>query len=352
VDFGHYYDYLGRKIEIFTRGMEADDSGKGCPWIDLYQDPDNAWNLVPAKASLATQLPDKDQFEAFVVREALRFLHTYREFPVFLFVSFLRPHTPLVVPPQYRDRYPLDKIRLPATAHENASCLNAYLRSRVVEGIETPEGQTLARQHLQRYGAAVSYVDDQFGVLMAGLRELGMDDQAAIVYTSDHGDMLFEHGMLGKFTFYEASAKVPFIFHLPGQTQGVVTNFVIDHTRLLPSLLDLAELPVPDLDGASLLPEISTAKSETKANPQGTAFSELSLAQDTTIRMIRKGVYKYCEYQQGYKQLFDLERDPDERVNLASQGMAVERELAQELHAHTRAMEVTRPNLAGPNPRF
>lgn len=327
VDFGHYYDYLGPKTEVFARAMEADNSGKGLPWIDIYQDPDNSWGLVPRRSSLSSSLPAKDHFEPFVVRETLRFARRYKDIAsLFVFTSFLRPHAPMAVPASWDS----GRIPLPSVLEEEE--LNPYLRARLVQVLREPGGADFAQEYLRRYAAAVSFVDEQFGALWQGLEELGIAQDSVIVYTSDHGDMLFEHGMLGKVTFYDAAAKVPFIVHLPGQAISQTNDVVFDNTCLLPTLLDAVGVPGPDVDGESLMPWIGrgSARSADGSRGRRTAFSELSLKADRFSELglrqgrpmctLRKGGWKLVCYPDGFRQLFDLNSDPDELVNRAGQG--------------------------------
>lgn len=346
LDFGHYYDYLGRKLEIFTRGMGADDSGKGVPWMEMYQDPENSWELVPPRAGMPTNLPEKDHFEPFVVREALRFLQQYHHHPLFVFVSFLRPHTPLVVPDRFYQRYRWEDLtgpQAPAPSQE----LNPYLRSRMIPESDRPEAIEVAKRHLQRYYAAVSFVDEQVGALLRGIEGLGMEDETLVLYTSDHGDMLFDHGMLGKFTCYEASVKVPFLVHLPGQSQGRRTAALVDHTVLLPSLLDAIGCPRDALDGHSVYDEWAG----TPAASERPVFSELRLAQDRTMHMVRDHDWKLITYPDGFRQLFHLASDPGELQNKAGEGIPVEAELEAVLSDHRHHMGDEWRKFDGPNPR-
>ncbi len=347
VDFGHYYDYLGRKLAMFTKGMQADDSGKGVPWIEVYQNPEHHWSLSPLRDGETTPLPEPDHFESFVVREALRFFRQYaHRRPVFLFVSFLRPHTPLLVPERFAHRYQAERLALPATCNTRADGLNPYLRARRVAGLETESGQALARQHLARYYAAVSFVDAKVGELLQGLEEISSQSPPLIGYTSDHGDMLFEHGMLSKFTFYEASVSVPWILAGPGVAGGKTVAEPVDHTSWLPTLMDYAGIVPPALDGQSVRPYLEDL--EPSARP---VFSEYYIAQDKTMHMVRWGTWKLIRHPDGLRQLFDLAHDPAERTNLADRQPTELRRLEAVLDQHLVEVGVTGLNLRGPNPR-
>ena len=346
IDFGHYYDYLGRKLEAFTKGMQADDSGKGVPWIDIYQRPEHHWSMAPLRDALSQNLPEEEHFESFIVREAMRFFQTYaRHRPVFLFVSFLRPHTPLVVPERFSSGYDWSTLPLPHTYQDSPHNVNPYLQSRMVEGLHTHAGQELAKQHLARYYAAVSFIDDKVGELVDGLERCPSEDPPIICYTSDHGDMLFEHGMLSKFTFYEASVTVPWILAGPGIPRHRVVASPIDHTFLLPSLLDFAGAPGAQFDGVSVRPWV-------EGDPDGVpVFSEFFVAQDKFMHMVRQGEWKLVRHPDGWNQLFNLQADPAESQNLAGSHHPEELRLSMLLTSHIESMQITQPNLRGPNPR-
>lgn len=346
IDFGHYYDYLGRKLEVFTKGMQADDSGKGVPWIDVYQTPEHHWSMAPLRDAQSTNLPEDEHFESFVVREALRFFRTYApQRPVFLFVSFLRPHTPLVVPDRFSTLYDWRNLNLPNTIAEDSAALNPYLRSRVVGGLQSAAGRNLAKQHLARYYAAVSFVDDKVGQLLQGIKESSPNEAPIVCYTSDHGDMLFEHGMLSKFTFYEASVTVPWMMAGPGIPQGTTVAIPVDHTFLLPSLLDFAGLIPRTLDGVSVRGILAGD------GVQEPVFSEYFVAQDKIMHMVRHQEWKFIRHPDGWCQLFNLMDDPFESNNLAGNDHPVEIHLNEVLTRHIEDLRVTTINLQGANPR-
>ncbi len=347
IDFGHYYDYLGRKLEIFTKGMQADDSGKGVPWVEVYQNPEHHWSLSPLRDGQAGNLPEEDHFESFVVREALRFFRQYaHRRPIFLFVSFLRPHTPLIVPERFAQRYQAERMTLPATWNAPANGLNPYLRARRVAGLETEARQVQAREHLARYYAAVSFVDAKVGELLAGLEAISPQSPPVVGYTSDHGDMLFEHGMLSKFTFYEASVTVPWILAGPGIVPGQTVAEPVDHTSWLPTWMDYAGVAPTALDGFSV-----RAHLEELGPPAHPVFSEFFIGQDKTMHMVRLGAWKLIRHPDGLRQLFQVDDDPEERINLADQQLAEARRLEALLDEHLEQLQTAGLNLRGPNPR-
>jgi choline-sulfatase len=160
-------------------------------------------------------------------------------------------------------------------------------------------------------------VDHKIGELLDALKETGFSENTVVIFTSDHGDMLGERGMVQKRAFYEWSSRVPMILRFPdrrgaGQRITAPANLV----DLLPTILDIAGVPDEDrmkTDGASLLSLIPAPDTEGRYT-----FSEYhSQGSHATCFMVREGKYKYV-YIHGYEsQLFDLDADPDEWKSLA-----------------------------------
>ena len=106
------------------------------------------------------------------------------------------------------------------------------------------------------YYANVAFLDECLGQVLGTLKELGIEDDTIVIYSSDHGEMLGEHGLWQKFVFYEPSVGVPLIFRVPGVTRpGTVCRAPVSQVSLMATILDLCGIPVPEgLDGEPLTP--------------------------------------------------------------------------------------------------
>jgi choline-sulfatase len=161
----------------------------------------------------------------------------------------------------------------------------------------------------------VTYVDRKVGEVLDTLRALGLDRDTLVVFTSDHGDMLGEKGLIGKKLFYEWSARVPLIFHFPdGRGAGRVVTTPVSLVDLLPTVLEVcsveAHLP---LDGQSLLAMVKQKVTEPRP-----VFSEMhSEGIYAPCFMVRRENFKYIYIHGGEPMLFDLDTDPSENVNLS-----------------------------------
>lgn len=166
-------------------------------------------------------------------------------------VSYLEPHPPHTGP--YNEMYA--PASLPVGPHfrekppENASLLNRVMAAYYGESLEygldlrTDEGWRAVRA---RYFGNCTLIDESIDVILKALQETGRDRDTIVVFTSDHGEMVGDHGILGKTVLYEESVRVPMLIHVPGQAKQhrIAGNF--SHIDLVPTLLDLMDEPLGD----------------------------------------------------------------------------------------------------------
>jgi choline-sulfatase len=328
VDFGHYYDYLGPKTEVFARGMGANDSGSGSPWLTMYFRDRGKRDVSPwvegsdarrhETLEIAETLPEEDHFESFVAREAIRFLRTYRDEPLFVVASFLKPHNPFAPPPEYAALYRPEEMEVPSWPAESVEHVPEQARFRTAPGAGTPEGEAWARKFLAAYYGNVTHLDACVGRLLDALEELGLAENTLVLYTTDHGEMLYEHGLRGKFNFFEPSARNPLIARWPGVTPaGTRSKALTDQADFVPTLLEACEitpaLRTSALDGKSFAGVLRDPTSVGK----DFAFGEYALPSGRPFYMRRSERWKYVYYSAGGEELYDPEADPGELRNLA-----------------------------------
>jgi choline-sulfatase len=197
-----------------------------------------------------------------------------------------------------------------------------------------------ARQRIAMYYANLAQLDDAMGKVLTALRELDLEKDTVVVYTSDHGEMLGDHGLWAKFEFYEPSCGVPLIVRAPGvTTAGAQCAVPVSQVELLPTLGELCGVDVPQLDGKSLIPQLRDAA----ARRDDEVFAEFNLQTPRAKYMVRRGDYKYTFRANGdVPELYDLRSDPAEMDNLALKAAARGRveELKSELFAWYRPPEM------------
>lgn len=169
--------------------------------------------------------------------------------PLFLAVGFRRPHRPYIAPAKYFDLYPVDAV--PALL-EPVEHLARIPRIALTYGPGKPAlAGRLRAEVTASYWASISYLDAQVGILLDALDRLGAWDNTVVVFLSDHGYHLGEHGGLWhKMTLFEESARVPLIVAAPGKKPGVATGLV-ELVDLFPTLAELCGLPAPSRNSSA-----------------------------------------------------------------------------------------------------
>jgi choline-sulfatase len=235
-----------------------------------------------------------------------------------LFVSLVTPHYPFTVPEEYYQMYPLEDVLLPKHHAPSERSNHPYLHEMRRHFLyEEPFEELEIRKAVAAYYGLCSFMDAQVGELMQTLRDTGLDQNTRVMYASDHGDMLGEHGMWFKSNMYEGSVGIPMIMAGPDIPQSKIIETPVSLVDCFPTLIASvgAQLDESDdsLPGASLFSII-----EDEENLERIVFSEYHAAGSITgAFMIRKGRYKYIEYPGYAPQLFDLIADPDELNDLA-----------------------------------
>lgn len=267
--------------------------------------------------------PEYSRYDRAVGAEAARWLceegprHAATGRPWALFVSFVYPHFPLVVPEAYWELYPPESVPLPACwAPEEWTRHPVLAWMRWVQGLDTPFEEATVRRALAAYYGMVTHLDEQVGLVLAALRESGQEAQTRVVYTSDHGDMMGEHGLWFKSVMYDGAAGVPLLLAGPGVPQGKVCLTNVSLVDIFPTVLEsVRAAPAPE---DALLPGRSLVKTAREPDAGRAVFSEYhDIYSPTASFMLRRGRHKYVHYVGEVPQLFDLELDPGERDDLA-----------------------------------
>jgi len=278
---------------------------------------------------LAAEGKDEEQTDGKTAREVANLLRQYADRPFFLACGFFRPHTPYVAPKKYFDLHPLDQIELPKVPdkHWESAPAPAFGSHKKEQEKLT---DALRRQAIQAYRASVSFMDAQLGIVLQALQDLKLADRTIVVFFSDHGYHLGEHGLWQKMSLFENSARVPLIIHDPrARGNGKACVRTVELVDLHATLADLCGLTAPKTDGTSLKPLLD----EPARGWDRPAFSQVSRGTPTVTgqgtprgapwfmgRSIRTERYRYTEWDDGKKgtQLYDYTTDPGELKNLAS----------------------------------
>lgn len=258
------------------------------------------------------QLEEELILDHMVAEHSIDFLKRHRDRPFFLYVGLEKPHNEMYAPQRFHDLYDPAKMELPVNRH--------FDRSRLPDAIYDNPGFPIAdglsddqmRHATAAYYANVSYMDEQAGRVLDALDELGLADNTIVIYASDHGENLFNHQMVQKQCFFEEAVRVPLLVRIPGVTEaGTTLTQLASLLDLFPTLCEACGITRPEeLDGESLLPAITD-----NALLRDEVFSEF-YDSGVAERMIRTDRWKYVHSEGDRHQLYDLENDPCENVNL------------------------------------
>jgi choline-sulfatase len=328
--FNDWFQYLGPKTKLYADELSRANSGSGLPEIDdLWRDSGDPWKgerapdgrQGPVHPGGVSKLAEQDHFESFVARESVRFLRTHgRRQPFFLISSFLKPHDPFMPASRFAAMFRARDMKLPDTwGKVDLATIPREIANSIRASGPTPEllQAENARQRIASYYANLAQMDDALGKVVDALRELDLEKDTLVLYTSDHGEMLGEHGLWNKFVFYEPSVGVPLIVRVPGLTQpDARSQTPVSLVQVLPTLLDLCGIPIPSgLDGESLSQDLR----EPARRRDTTVYAEYNLGNPRAKYMIRRGDFKYNYYTSDTPELYDLRSDPQEMRNLARQ---------------------------------
>jgi choline-sulfatase len=266
-----------------------------------------------------SKLVERDHFENFVARESVRFLREHgKRQPFLLLASFLKPHDPFMPAERFARMFRPEDMRLPDTwGKVDLSTVPREIRTSIERNAPTPEVRDTekAKLRIALYYANLAQMDDCAGQVLAALRELDLEKDTVVLYTSDHGEMLGEHGLWQKFVFYESSVGVPLIFRVPGLTPANARSATpVSLVQIFPTLTELCGVSTPSgLDGTSLAPSLR----EPGKTLDASVFAEYNLRNPRAKYMLRRGDFKFNYYVNDIAELFNLREDPKEMRNLA-----------------------------------
>ncbi|MDR0699909.1 MAG: arylsulfatase [Tannerella sp.] len=331
--FDFFYGYLDQK--------QAHNYYPTHLWKNDIRDPlDNEWFRVHQKFEKEPDNPaEYDLFTGkeyaldAMVEESLKFISTYRDKAFFLYLPFTVPHLSLQVPKESLAEYD-GMFEEKAYLGENGYCPNP--------------------QPLSTYAAMITRMDSKVGVIMEKLKELGLDKQTIVMFSSDNGttfnggvDADFFYSTAGlrglKTDLYEGGIRVPFIVHWPGKIKaGSVSEHISAQYDIYPTLKEIVEEnSVYATDGISLLPTLLGNESEQQKHEY--LYWEFSAKRGQLAIRIgnMKGVkQKVADYPDGAWEIYNLQNDREETTNIAVHNLEMQEKLnlivAQRMPAHLK----------------
>ena len=290
----------------------------------------NVGKLPKGAAYESAEVSDETYADGLIAKEAIGRLRGFKKSgePFFLAVGFLRPHLPFCAPKKYWDLhdpavFELSKVTSPPTgappyAPTDFGELRNY-RDMVEKG---PVPVDVARTLIHGYYAATSYMDAQLGRVLDELDALGLAENTIVVLWGDHGWHLGDHGMWCKHSNYEQATRAPLIIVAPGRKTEKRTAVLTEFTDIYPTVCDLAGIEKPaHAQGESLMARMTNPAAHGRTAtfqvyPRGSKYGPL-LGQ-----AVRTENWRYVEWQKrdgtvADRELYDMQKDPDETVNVA-----------------------------------
>jgi choline-sulfatase len=263
-------------------------------------------------------LPTDAFADVYIGDRAVQWLQEVPDYlPWHLFVSFVGPHDPFDPPASVAERF--RESPMPAAIADRELGGKPGWTKDYRWNISAEDVVTARRQ----YTGAVAVIDEQLARILATLEERGHANNTIVVFGSDHGEMLGDHGLFQKHVPYEGALRVPLVVAGPAIPEGAVNDSMVELLDLGPTFCELAGLPpAPLLDGRSLVPVLR----DPERSHRDAGVSELM-----TFRIVRTRAEKLVLGSDGFRELYDLENDPSELVNLAGTAPDVEQRLEREL---------------------
>ena len=253
-------------------------------------------------ASHDSILPTELYEDAYIGEYACRWLDGVdADFPWHMFVSFVGPHDPFDPPAEYGARY-RDAPVPPAIADE--------LRNK--PRWHAPRDRKLTDDEIahtrRQYCAEIELIDDYIGRMIETLERRGLLHDTIVIFTSDHGEMLGDHGMYTKSVAYEGATHIPLVMAGPGISAGPVAHALVSLIDLNPTVCELAGLEQqPGIDARSLVPVLSGERSGHRESVSITLREFQALVTDR---------YKLVDSYNDLAEVYDLRNDPQELDNL------------------------------------
>ncbi len=345
--------------EARRTGFDFVELHDGVPYLDRFSDyvewrkqndpqPDIRYralakNVEPGKNPFRAAIADEYSDTSWVgarTRAHLKQLAKSGK-PFFLYSSFWKPHSPFETCTPFDAMY--DDVTIPLPPVVGMAEIGRFpvpLKKLILRGRPVYETDRTRLQWMYRsYYGAISHVDREIGRILDVLKETGQERDTIVVFSSDHGDQMLEHGLMGKNCFFDPSVRVPLMIRMPGRVKSNTYDELVESVDVLPTLFELAGLPEPyESQGRSLVPLI--APSEREYEPRSAVFSENIIPEVITggrmdfmfvkgkgikgvrhpdAKMVRTRKWKYNYYPEGFAELYDIENDPGETRNLAGE---------------------------------
>ncbi len=324
-------------------------------WIEWLKDQGVRWPKAPASPAWGVPIDRKYTQAAWCADVAIRFMRAQRSYsPWLMSVNMFQPHHPFWPVREYLDRYDSAKVPDPAYREGELDSKPVYQRvdhrgAYAGSGVSFEKSDPGTRRMITAaYYAMIEQIDFEFGRMMEVLESTGQADNTVVVFMSDHGEMLGDHGIYLKGPyFYDCGIRVPLMIRWPKVYRaGLKVDALVEMVDLAPTLLEAAGLPAPSgVQGRSLVPLLLGERTEHRRSVYS-EFYDSNFRYDpppmaTSVRTKRHKLTYYLGLDAG--ELYDLEKDPGEFHNLWSDPLARDAKETMLLELAGRVTETVDP---------
>ncbi|MEX0818961.1 MAG: sulfatase [Pirellulaceae bacterium] len=338
---GYFTQGIGKIFHNWRQNIEGDPASWSVPAVLHYathgsdqpivdgQLPENQATTLKCEAR---DVPDHAYFDGRIADLAVTALNEVEDRPFFLAVGFWKPHLPFNAPKRYWDMYDGSALSLPVhpAPPSNVPKIALHNGRELLgnQGRKLTEAEILDLRH--GYYAGISYLDAQVGKVLKELERLDLVDNTIVVFWSDHGFHLGEHGLWCKTSNFELDARVPLIISMPetpGARQGQHSDALVELLDLYPTLVDLCGLPnVTGIEGVSLRPVLADPATAVKPaaytqHPRPAYYKGKPEAMGCSVRTERYRYTEWRDFDTGKvvaKELYDHDSDAEESRNVVA----------------------------------
>lgn len=323
--------------ETITLGEKFKQAGYETAYFGKEHAAEYAWEGIDNFGSLkftgGGYLAEGSAFDQIFAKDAIEFINQDHDRPFYMTLSFINPHdicktlgddiggknfsNAIFFCRNESDHYLRGQDRLGLPDNYDSDYIKGMINHHDQMYNELDEySENDWRRYISTYALLIEKTDWYIDLVLDSLAEAGLEEDTIVVFTSDHGDMMGSHGLIAKTTFYEESARTPFLIRYPGEIEaGEVDDYsLVSSIDIMPTLLDLCGLDLPeDIDGNSFAAQ---------CRGENTEDFNFLVAENYLGKMLRFNDYKYVNTivaGEEYQILFDLTEDPNETKNVFGQ---------------------------------
>ncbi|MFW6309095.1 MAG: sulfatase [bacterium] len=293
-----------------------------------FRDNGGTEEMLEQRENGVRNLPPELHDSTFVAERTINYIKNNKEEPFFLVSSFPDPHHPFNPPKECTELYSLEDAHTPIGSYEDLNTRPSHylkhfkggwhrkgkIKEQHPDGISSEKEKT---RIINTY-AMVDLIDDNIGKIINTLKEENLFEDTIIIFTSDHGELLGDHGLWYKGPFYyEGLINIPLLINFPDSCQIQETDSLISSIDILPTICEYLGFTIPEwVDGVSHVNHLFNKSQKIRDNCLIEYRNGYGKNDCASMALITEN-YKYIRYQTGEKEFTDLEKDPFEKENMA-----------------------------------